>query len=207
LKLLRQALQRTPLYGAYKALGHHPDYWYWKLRGEPARTPHLVKQRTVREHGSRHGLRVLVETGTYYGEMVAAMRHHFDRIESVECDPALARRAARRFARDPRVRIHEGDSQRVIPEILASLAEPALFWLDAGYYGWAGRNGRTERLSEELTAILRHPVPGHVILMDDAHGLDGRNGALTVAELEARLRAELPSRTVAVTYDILRITP
>jgi hypothetical protein len=206
-KLFRQALQRTPLYGAYKALGHHPDYWYWKLRGEPLRTPHLVKQRTVRDYGRRHGLRVLVETGTYYGEMVAAMRRHFDRIESVEYDAALARRAAQRFAGDAHVRIHEGDSERVIPSLLTTLAEPALFWLDAGYYGWAGREGRTERLSEELTAILRHPVPGHVVLMDDAHGLDGRNGALTVPALEERLRAEFPSRAVAVTYDILRITP
>jgi hypothetical protein len=207
LKLLRQALQRTPMYGAYKALGHHPDYWYWKLRGEPARTPHLVKQRTVREYGSRFGLRVLVETGTYYGEMVAAMRRHFDRIESVEYDATLARRAAGRFSGDARIRIHEGDSQRLIPEILKALAEPALFWLDAGYYGWAGREGCTERLSDELAAILHHRVPGHVVLMDDAHGLDGRNGALTIRALEERIHAEFPARAIAVTYDILRITP
>jgi hypothetical protein len=196
-----------PLYGAYKALGHRPDYWYWKLRGEPARTPHLVKQRTVCEYAQRHRLRILIETGTYHGEMVAAVRRHFDRIDSVEVDAALAQSAARRFAGDARVHIHEGDSQRVIPELLASLAEPALFWLDAGYYGWAGREGRRERLSEELEAILRHRVPGHVILMDDAHGLDGRNGALTVAALEELIHVEFPSRRVAVTYDILRITP
>jgi hypothetical protein len=207
LNLFRRALQRTPLYGAYKALGHRPDYWYWKLRGEPARTPHLVKQRTVREYAGRHGLRVLVETGTSYGEMVAAMRRHFDRIESIEFDPALARQAARRFAGDPRIRIHEGDSRHLLPELLRSLTAPALFWLDAGYYGWAGRTGACERLSEELEAILRHPVPGHVVLMDDAHGLDGESGRLTVAALEERVRSEFPARGVAVTYDIVRITP
>jgi hypothetical protein len=207
LKLFRQVLQRTPLYGAYKALGHHPDYWYWKLRGAPARTPHLVKQRTVREYGRRYGLRTLIETGTYHGEMIAAMRPHFDRIESIELDPTLAHRAIRRFAHDPRVRIYEGDSQRVIPELLKPLVQPALFWLDAGYYGWAGQEGRTERLGEELQAILHHAVPGHVILMDDAHGLDGLDGRLTVAALEEHLRATLPSRGVTVTHDILRITP
>jgi hypothetical protein len=207
LKLLRRTLQRTDLYDTCKALGHRPDYWYWKLRGEPARTPHLVKQRTVRDYARRHGLRVLIETGTYYGEMVAAMRRHFDRIESIELDPALAARAARRFARDPRVRIHAGDSQRVIPTLLASLHEPALFWLDAGYYGWAGREGATERLGDELSAILHHPVPGHVVLMDDAHGLDGRNGALTLAALTRRVCAASPARAIAVTYDIVRITP
>ena len=30
------------MYGAYKALGHYPDYWYWILRGRPQRSPHLL---------------------------------------------------------------------------------------------------------------------------------------------------------------------
>src|ERR1051326_2569108 len=74
MKSFRKMLARTPFYGVYKSLGHYPDYWYWKLRGEPIRSPHLLKQRTVREYAQRYGLRVLVETGTYYGEMVAAMQ-------------------------------------------------------------------------------------------------------------------------------------
>jgi len=61
-------LRRTPFYGAYKALGHHPDYWYWHLRGRPVRAPHLLKQRTVREYGTRLSLGTLVEAGTYYGD-------------------------------------------------------------------------------------------------------------------------------------------
>lgn len=205
--ILRGLLQRAPFYGAYKSLGHYPDYWYWKLRGEPLRTPHLLKQRTVQEYAQRFGLRVLVETGTYYGEMVAAMAHRFDRIDSIECDAGLARRAARRFARHPHIRIFEGDSRRILPERLADLEQPALFWLDAGYYGWAGRKGETQRLSDELSAVLHHRVPGHVVLMDDAHGLDGRDGALTVAALESLVRSEFPGRGVEVRYDIVRITP
>src|SRR5947209_1453118 len=74
MKAFRKFLQRTPFYGAYKALGHYPDYWYWQLRGQPIRSPHLLKQRTVRDYARRYGLRVLVESGTYYGEMVAAMK-------------------------------------------------------------------------------------------------------------------------------------
>ena len=61
MKAFRKLLQRTPLYGAYKALGHYPDYWYWKLRGQPIRSPHLLKQHTVRDHAERFGLRTLVE--------------------------------------------------------------------------------------------------------------------------------------------------
>lgn len=207
LKAFRKFLQRAPFYGVYKALGHYPDYWYWKLRGEPVRSPHLLKQRAVREYARRYGLSVLVETGTYYGEMVAAMKRRFAEIYSVEYDPELARRAQDKFSRWPHIHVLEGDSQRVVPELLRSLDRPALFWLDAGYYGWAGLQGDNQRLTTELEAILRHPVPGHVILMDDARGLNGQNGAPTVDQLKQRIIAEFPGRSVEVKHDILRITP
>ena len=199
-------LQRTPLYGAYKALGHYPDYWYWKLRGEPVRSPHLVKQRTVREYGEKFELRTLVETGTYYGEMVAAMRGRFDAIYSVEYDHQLAQRAQEKFARWPHIHILEGDSQQVVPDLLKSINAPALFWLDAGYYGWAGLQGDKQRLTTELEAILRHSVKNHVILMDDARGLNGQNGAPTIEQLKQRIEAAFPWRKVEVKHDILRIT-
>jgi hypothetical protein len=207
LKALRRFLQRTPFYGLYKSLGHYPDYWYWKLRGEPERAPHLVKQRAVGEYAERYRLRVLVETGTYYGEMVAAMKNRFDEIHSVEFDSRLAERAQKKFSRWPHIHIREGDSQRVIPELLHSLRQPALFWLDAGYYGWAGLQGDKQRLTTELEAILSHPVAGHVVLMDDARGLNGQNGSLTVEQLKQRIAAQFPGRFVEVKHDILRITP
>lgn len=196
-----------PFYGTYKALGHYPDYWYWKLRPHPVRSPHLLKQRTVREYGKRYGLRILIETGTYYGEMVAAVKDDFDRIYSIEFDPELARRAARRFERDPRIRILEGDSRIVLPELLKSIKEPALFWLDAGYWGWENLARDPQRLSAEVEAILSHGIKGHVILMDDARMLTGRDGALTIAELQSRIASRYPDRRVEVLHDIIRITP
>jgi len=206
MKSFRKLLRRTPFYGLYKTLGHYPDYWYWQLRGKPVRSPHLLKQRTVKEYAQRYGLRVLIETGTYYGEMVAAMKANFDRIYSVEYDPQLARRAITKFARHPNIKILEGDSRQVIPELLRSISQPALFWLDAGYYGWAGLQGDKQRLTLELESILSHPIPGHIILMDDARGLNGQNGAPTIAELQQRIESEFPGRQVKVQYDILRIT-
>jgi hypothetical protein len=94
-----------------------------------------------------------------------------------------------------------------VPELLQRLQEPALFWLDAGYYGWAGLQGDKQRLTTELESILKSPIPGHVILMDDARGLNGQNGAPTVDELKRRIEKEFPGRSVQVKYDILRITP
>ncbi len=196
-----------PFYGAYKALNHYPDYWYWRLRGRPARSPHLVKERTVREYARRYGLRTLVETGTYYGEMIAAVRKDFQRILSIEYDHALAERVARRFAGDARIQIVEGDSRVVLPELLEMIREPALFWLDAGYWGWEQLVRDPQRLSAEVEAILSHAVKGHVILMDDARMLDGRNGALTLEEFQSRIAARFPDRRIEVAQDIVRITP
>ncbi len=207
MKAFRQFMRRMPFYRAYKSLGHYPDYWYWKLRPRPVRSPHLLKQRTVVEYAAKFGLRTLVETGTYYGEMVAAVHDRFDGIYSIECIPELARQAARRFDRDPRIRILEGDSAIVLPELLKSLAEPALFWLDAGYWGWEHLQRDPERLSAEVEAILGHSVRTHVILMDDARMLNGQNGALTFAEFQSRVAGRFPGRTVEVRHDIVRITP
>jgi hypothetical protein len=198
-------LQRTPIYGTYKALGHYPDYWYWILRGRPARSPHLLKQKTVREYGEKFGLKTLVETGTYYGEMVAAMKYRFGQIYSIESVPELAERASRKFARYPHIRIFCGDSRVVMPDILALLKEPALFWLDAGYYGWVGMRGDQQRLSAELEMILGHPYP-HIVLLDDARGLTGQGGTPSVSEVKQHIESKFPTRSVKVQQDILRIT-
>jgi hypothetical protein len=207
LKAFRRLLQRTPFYGAYKAAGHYPDYWYWILRGRPTRSPHLLKQKVVREYGERFGLRTLVETGTYYGEMVAAMKNRFDRIYSIEFVPELAERATRKFAGDPRVKIFCGDSRVVMPEVLALLQGPALFWLDAGYYGWVGIRSKNneQRLSAELEMILSHPHP-HIILLDDARGLTGRDGIPSVEDVKTYVETKFPNRQVRVEYDVMRIT-
>jgi uncharacterized protein with ACT and thioredoxin-like domain len=43
-----------------------------------------VKQRYVREYGSRFGIEVLVETGTFMGDMINAVKKDFKSIYSIE---------------------------------------------------------------------------------------------------------------------------
>jgi hypothetical protein len=206
LKAFRRMLQRTPFYGFYKAVGHYPDYWYWILRGRPERSPHLLKQKVVREYGERFGLKTLVETGTYYGEMVAAMKRRFDRIYSIEFAPELAERAQRKFAGEGHIKILPGDSRVIMPEVLAQLNARALFWLDGGYFMWSGKESDQQRLSAELEMILSHRFP-HIVLLDDARGLTGRNGIPTVSHIKAFIEGKFSNRQVRVEHDILRVTP
>jgi hypothetical protein len=218
MKAFRKFLRRMPFYSAYKSLFHYPDYWYWRLRPHPKRSPHLVKQRALLEYANKYSLRTLVETGTYYGEMVAALKNQFDSVVSVESLPELARAAARKFKPYPNVRIYDGESQNVIPEILASLTAPALFWLDAGYYTWDGLDRNKQRLAMELEAILGEGTTGperlargHIVLIDDASTLKFRTGSnpepRDIAELEANLAAAFPARHIEIRNDIVRITP
>jgi hypothetical protein len=176
------------------------------LRGRPLRSPHLLKQKVVRDYGERFKLRTLVETGTYYGEMVFAMKRRFDQIYSIEFAPELAERAQRKFARQPHIKILCGDSRTVIPEVLGLLTAPALFWLDAGYYGWVGKQGDQQRLSSELEMILSARF-SHIILLDDARGLTGRDGVPSVRDVTTDVESKYPNRSVEVKHDIMRITP
>ena len=134
-----------------------------------ARTDHPdnAKRRLLRATAERHGLRVLVETGTYMGETAWALRQVFDRIETIELEPKLAGLARVRFASSPSVHVHEGDSAVVLPGILAALGEPAVFWLDAHPSTDRTAGDGAIPLRAELDAIAGHPVSGHVVLIDD----------------------------------------
>ncbi len=194
------------VYIKFKSLGHYPDYLWWVLRGKPVRSPHLLKQLTVAEYGRRYNLRCLVETGTYYGEMVAALRKQFDRIYSIELDPELAGYSRQRFKNYPQVKILEGDSGALVPQVVAQLDRPAVFWLDAGYYGVDLTKGDLSRLLTELRAILSSRVREHVVLMDDARIFVGTDSKFTASQLVAWIEREYPDRKVEIARDIFRVT-
>ena len=204
---VRSLLKQLPIYAEFKQLGHYPDYWYWKLRGEPRRIPHLLKQRVVLEYARRFRLTTLIETGTYYGEMIAAIGKHFQQIYSIELEPRLAQLAQKRFRGNANVEIIAGDSQSVVPQLVLRVNEPCLWWLDAGYCGWVGELGNPNRLGTELYSILADSRHDHVILMDDADGVNGEGGSPTLEELIASIVKNYPGRQVEVAHNIIRITP
>jgi hypothetical protein len=137
----------------------------WDGRG-PA--PHPIKQRTVRKYASKHRLRILVETGTFYGDMVAAMLHDFDLIYSIELSEALYRKAVRRFRDYSHVRLIHGDSAEELGKLVGTLPGPALFWLDGHFSGGVTARGSADTpIFAELLHIRSSAHP-HVVLIDDA---------------------------------------
>ena len=168
--------------------------------------PHMLKQRVIREYAGRFRLRTLVETGTYMGDMVWAMRNEFDDIYSIELDLELHAKAVRRFRARSNVHLYRGDSAAVLDAVLDLLAGPALFWLD-GHYS-AGVTARSEKdtpVLQEVGMLLSCHERGHVILIDDARCF-GHGDYPSLAEL-GTLVGERPELAMEVADDIIRIAP
>ncbi len=180
----------------------------WEAAGRPETQPSSVKHEIIREYARRFGLGSFVETGTYHGGTVEAVKRDFRRIYTIELDPQLAARARQRFARDGHVTVLQGDSARVLSTVLARLTEPALFWLDGHYSGpGTARGSRDTPILEELDAILAHPVRGHVVLIDDARAFGALRDYPTLAELMAFVRAGANGLTCEVRDDVIRVHP
>jgi hypothetical protein len=184
------------------------DVYLWLRRGRTGSAPHLVKRRTVRRYARRFGATTLIETGTFKGDMVATTRKCFRQIFSIELHPGLAADARKRFAGDEGVSILQGDSAKLLNEILDGVDRPALFWLDAHYSGGITARGEEETpILDELRTILKHPITGHVLLIDDAREFGGSPRYPTIAEVQSLVMEKRPALRFTVASDIIRIHP
>lgn len=204
---LNRFLHDLPLYDLLNKMRYWLEWRRWKA-GKSRLTPHYLKREVVGDYARRHGLDCLVETGTYFGEMIDANRNNFGRIVSIELDDYLFRRATRRFAGHGHIQIVQGDSSTALPAVLKTLDRPTLFWLDAHYSGGITAKGdQTTPILEEMRAILHHPVHGHVILVDDARLFDGTDGYPTLQAVREMADQAGGAWVTEVKDDILRIVP
>ena len=177
----------------------------WRLRGRPVPPPHAVKRGVIRHYQKKFGVGVLVETGTYLGEMVEAMRPHFREVYSIELSEDLHERAKKLFAADPHVHLVRGDSADAMPDILAAVSEPCLFWLDGHYSGGITARGSLDYpIIRELEHISRHGVRRHVILIDDARLFDGGTGVPSKEQIVQKLREINPDYRIEESDDVIR---
>lgn len=179
----------------------------WEKRGRPVPPPHAFKQELLLEYSKRYSLRLLVETGTYMGDMVNAMRYAFDEIYSIELSEDLHSKAVRRFSGVKNVHLLQGDSGTRLGEIMPQLTRPTLFWLDGHYSaGVTARGEKDTPILDELEHIFRDSLASHVILIDDARCFVTDPAYPSVASVEASTRSRFPAATVTVADDVIRIS-
>jgi hypothetical protein len=180
----------------------------WNLRGRPIPPPYGLKRKTVLEYARRYGIDVLVETGTFRGDMMYFAKSRFRKAYSIELDPGLFRENKERFRDARNIELIEGDSGTELPKLVTRLKEKALFWLDGHYSGPGTACGVLEApIAQEMECIFAHPIKDHAILIDDAREFVGRAGYPTIDELRGWVKERRPRAGFEVMHDIIRITP
>jgi hypothetical protein len=211
-RALSAVLRRTPLrlmiQGWRAKRRQSAELREWESRGRPVPPPHVLKQRVLKSYAARYRTRTLVETGTYFGDMVEAMTRSFDRIYSIELGADLHRRAEERFRSSRHIKILHGDSAIVLGRVITEITGPALFWLDGHYSGDITAKGSKDTpIIDELRVILTAPERGHVIVIDDARCFGGDPSYPSIPELERYIRSIRNDVSISVDDDSIRVVP
>src|ERR1700733_2673124 len=127
----------------------------WQKNDFPVPPPESVKRRTLAAYGSAFQIDTLIETGTFKGDTIRALREQFQQLYSIELSHELAVRAQYRFRKHSKIKIIEGDSGAVLPTLLSNIHTRCLFWLDGHYSGGVTAQGNIDTpINQELKIIF-----------------------------------------------------
>jgi hypothetical protein len=156
----------------------------WKKNGYNIPVPHDIKQLAILYYAMAYKLEILVETGTYLGDMIWAQKDYFRKIYSIELSEQLFIKAKKRFKNKSQVKLIQGDSSEKINQILNEIQSPALLWLDGHYSGGITAKGNKAcPIYAELNQIFNSPF-SHLVLIDDARLFTGENDYPKLEELK-----------------------
>jgi len=163
----------------------------YRIFGKISNKPYLQseqKQELIRKFSKSFDINCFVETGTYIGDMIWALKDDFSQIYSIELDKKLAKQAKERFSKYKHVKIVQGDSSNTLPKILDKNNEPIIFWLDSHYSGGITSKGKfNTSIRCELKLIIRRKNLKDIILIDDARLFNGKDDYPDIEELKKKL--------------------
>ncbi|WP_321493248.1 hypothetical protein [uncultured Desulfobacter sp.] len=114
---------------------------------------------------NKKAIKLFVETGFLRGDGVKiALDLDFERIISIEINKDYINKSKSMFTKEiteGKVTIVHGNSAEKLREVLETIDEAAVFYLDAHAHGHGCP------LIDELNAIKNHYIKGHVIVVDD----------------------------------------
>jgi len=208
-KLLIKCIKLTPLYRPLKKMSNTRCLIKWLDACRPSPPPHYVKQLTLRKFAHKYNLNILVETGTYHGDMVNFMKNYFQKVYSIELDDILFSKAQKRFSSDDNIEIIHGDSSIELAKLIPSLNQPTLFWLDGHYSGSGTARGKKDTpVFEELTHIFNAAnIDKSVIIIDDARCFGTDPNYPTIKELVLFIKENKSNVIIDIDGDSIRIVP
>lgn len=209
---LKDFLKKLPFYPFLRSWfiskRHVREFFEWEKNGRPDPPPHIFKQQLIKDIAAQYGLKVFVETGTYYGDMVNAVKNHFSKIYSIELSKEIFERAKKRFRGDEKIQIIHGDSGIVLCNLVSIIDQPTLFFLD-GHYS-AGETVRGEKdtpIYEELKYIFNGRLSNYVIIIDDARCFGSDPAYPRIEELTDFIKIKNRNTIIEVKNDCIRIIP
>lgn len=133
-----------------------------------ASIPSLKYETAVKLLDEHHDVELnhYVETGARHGHSLRQFQNHAWTCYGVEMHRRVYKALVKQVGFEG---MYMGDSAQVLPELLAALEAPCLFFLDAHYWGgYRGHGSYSDNpLLSELCAIRNHQYPDFVII-DDA---------------------------------------
>lgn len=124
---------------------------------------------------------VYIETGTYLGNGIKHVLNNYDMIHSIELSNQWYTYNVKQFNMCENVKIHYGDSKFVLPDLLSTINEPVVVYLDAHYSGGTTAFGEEETpLLHELD-ILKRRQYNDIIVIDDCR-LIGKKGVCGISK-------------------------
>ena len=180
------------------------EYSRWLKSGKPMPPPRIVKQNLISNSKKETGYNILVETGTYQGEMIFYQLKNFKKLFSIELDEKLYENAKKRFKNCSNVTLIQGDSGKVLKQITDQLNEPAIFWLDGHYSAGVTAMGEKQTpIFEELRTIFSTKI-NHAILIDDARLFAGTGDYPTMEGLTNFVHQYYPGLEIKVSDDCIQ---
>lgn len=177
----------------------------WEKFKDSLSPPHKFKQMIIHEYAKKYNCTILVETGTYEGDMIDAQKLYFKKLYSIELAQGLWEKAVQRFKHYSHISILQGDSAVVLQQLVPKLEARSLFWLDGHYCGGRTAMGNIEcPIYEELKAVFSNNQE-HVVLIDDARLFVGKRDYPTMTELTKFIKNMNKDYIVSFKDDIIRV--
>lgn len=170
--------------------------------------PYVIKRKIIKFYTRKYNLKILVETGTHYGDTLADLKNDFKILYSVELSQDLFLKAKERFKKEKHIRLIHGDSGVELKKIVEKLNQPVLFWLDGHYSGKGTAKGKKENpILEELKTIFDTNDLRYVILIDDARHFGSAKDFPSLKDIALYVKQKKPNMDFVVLDDCIRIAP
>ena len=183
-------------------------YPIWLLTGAPPPDNHFYKTKRIREICQRYNCITFIETGTFFGQMVAAVHRRFKRTMSVELSLELYEGNRISFEHESSVKIFYGDSSATLGQMVSESTGRILYWLDGHFSGGVTACGaEVTPILQELETIKSHKRPDDCILIDDVRLFTGFDGYPKLEDVKKLIRDISPSYEFIVDRDCLLALP